>query len=1253
LSLNMKKTSELPGFYKLDMAARRKLAAEHCGLPCAELDVLAAGSGLADHQADHMVENAVGVMGMPLGLCVNMLVDGKDHIVPMAVEEPSVVAACSYAAKLLRQGGGVRSKVSAPHMIGQIQLLDVPDAARAEAAVLAAKDELVTMANAGHHGLVSAGGGVVDVEVRHLPAEPESDSLGPMMVVHLIVDVRDAMGANAINTMCEKLAPRVAELTGGRVGLRILSNLSDRRTVEVEGRVPVSALDGKGATVRGESGGRELAKAIEEASVFAERDPYRAATHNKGIMNGVDAVLIALGQDWRAIEAGAHAYAARRGRYTALARWRLEGDFLVGRMTLPMAVGTVGGIVNVHPTVKLNRKLADLASTSELASVVTAAGLAQNLSAIRALSAEGIQSGHMRLHARNVAIQAGAVDGEVARVATMIADRKTVNLEAARAALAELSSSPSESDAQADGAEPDGAEPPKAAGCSPESPAPPRCGPSGASDDDKRFCETILPAVSRTFALSIQALPPELKDAIGVAYLLCRVVDTVEDDRRLPPAIRGPLFDAFDAALERAAEGDASLAAAFESLSSEAGLGPKPYERELCDRAGASFRTFASLLPAQRAAIYPSVREMSKGMRSYSERADAEGGLRLRNTADLEKYCYFVAGTVGELLTALFSLAFPVSDAVKKELEARAVSFGLGLQLVNILKDVAEDAERGDCFLPKEEADALGLPLAELLAPTERAKGLALLRQLSLRARFHLDRAEEYTLAWPRAAAPVRLFCAVPLALALATLREVELGDDALRVGRAPTVSRALVMRVFEDALAASVATDAGEADALLRTLFDRARTGVITRAQRPNAEPVSGSAPESSRASLSSPPSTAPSEGAPMNSPFASKTVGLQPRRTFGGKVLVTGAAGHVGANLVHRLLAEDRDVRVLLRDGSNNEAIDAIERATGKKVERVLGDLRDARSAIAATRGCEAVFHVAARVSTTNASEKELLDIYQCNVIGTANLLRAAGETGVKRTVVTGSLSAVGLDPEDPSRPCDETMPFYPFAEHLPYGRTKSLVEHETLKAVVEGVDAVIATSCAVLGPWDYKPSRMGRTHIDFSHGKLRAYLPGGFDFVNVKDLVEGHVLALERGRAGQRYILSTEFATVDSLMDVFEEVSGRPRPKLKLPPTLMAGVAEVTSLFMSTFFPETPQRFTPAAVRLLRMERKADTSKAQTELGYRPTSVRTAIHEAYAQFAERGLVPEGPVRKGQDSIPPAAPGTSSGKVREGAAA
>jgi hydroxymethylglutaryl-CoA reductase len=1236
----MKKTSELPGFYKLDMSARRKLAAEHSGLACADLEVLAAGKGLADGQAEHMVENAVGVMGLPLGLCVNMQVDGKDHIVPMAVEEPSVVAACSYAAKLLRQGGGVRSTVSAPLMIGQIQVLEVPDAGAAEQALLAAKAELIAAANAGHLGLVSAGGGAVDVVVRHLPAEPEEDNLGPMLVVHLVVDVRDAMGANAINSMCEKLAPRVAELTGGRVGLRILSNLSDLRTVTVEGRVPVSALDGKGT-----GGGRELAKAIEEASVFAERDPYRAATHNKGIMNGVDAVLIALGQDWRAIEAGAHAFAARRGRYTALARWRHEGDFLVGRMTLPMAVGTVGGVVNVHPTVKINRRLCDLASTSELAAVVTAAGLAQNLSALRALSAEGIQSGHMRLHARNIALQAGADESEIARVASAIADRKTVNLEAAKSALAELRSgaAPVEVSAAC----------PKAATAEASPPASPVAGPRLADENDQAFCSEILPSVSRTFALSIQALPLELRDAIGVAYLLCRIVDTVEDDRRLPPAVRGALFDAFDAVLARAAEGDASSASEFEAKSAAAGLGPKPHERLLCDRAGASFRVFASLPAEQRAAIFPSVAEMSKGMRAYSERADEEAGLRLRTLPDLEKYCYYVAGTVGELLTQLFALSFPVAPAARKELQARAISFGLGLQLVNILKDVAEDAERGDCFLPQAEAEAHGIALADLLVPSERSKGLALLRHLSTRARFHLDQAEEYTLLWPVQAAPVRLFCAVPLALALATLREVELGEDALRQGRAPTVSRALVMRVFEDALVATGDVSAPDPNRALASLFDRARTGVVGRPARPSGAAGAFSSANSGHDTTNShDASTRGLEGDPMTTSFTPKTYGLQPRREFGGKVLVTGAAGHVGANLVYRLLSEDRDVRVLLREGSNNDAIDAIEAALGRKVERVFGDLRQPAAALAATRGCEAAFHVAARVSTASANERDLLDIYQCNVLGTANLLRAAGEAGVKRTVVTGSLSAVGLDMEDPSRPCDETMPFYPFAEHLPYGRTKSLVEHETLKAVVEGVDAVIATSCAVLGPWDYKPSRMGRTLIDFAQGKLRAFLPGGFDFVNVKDLVDGHIGALERGRTGQRYILSTAFVTVDELMDIFEEVSGRPRPKLRLPPTLMAGVAEVTSLFMSTFFPETPLRFTPAAVRLLRMQRKADTSKAQIELGFAPTDVRSAIHEAYAHFAERGLVPQGPARGGVESIPPAASETSS-KEKEGAAA
>lgn len=389
----------------------------------------------------------------------------------------------------------------------------------------------------------------------------------------------------------------------------------------------------------------------------------------------------------------------------------------------------------------------------------------------------------------------------------------------------------------------------------------------------------------------------------------------------------------------------------------------------------------------------------------------------------------------------------------------------------------------------------------------------------------------------------------------------------------------------------------------------------------------------------------------------------GLQPRKPMSGKVMVTGGAGHVGANLVHRLLSEDRDVRVFLREGSNNAAVDAIEQALGRSVERVYGDLRNPRDCAVAVRGCENVFHVAARVSTLSEKERDLRDLYACNVLGTANILRAAGDAGVKRTVVTGSFSAVGFDLDDPSKANDETVQFYPFAEHMPYGRTKSLVEHEVLKAVVDGVDAVIATSCAVLGPWDYKPSRMGKTLIDFSTGKLSAYLPGGFDFVNTRDLVEGHVLAMERGRSGQKYIISTEFASVDTLMEIFEEVSGRPRPKLRLPASVMAGVASVTSFVMSSFFPERPQRFTPGAVRVLRMERKADTTKAQTELGYKPTNVRSAIHEAHADFARRGLVPHNPsaeatsaqraAREGESSAPPASAASPKKKSNEGAAA
>lgn len=345
---------------------------------------------------------------------------------------------------------------------------------------------------------------------------------------------------------------------------------------------------------------------------------------------------------------------------------------------------------------------------------------------------------------------------------------------------------------------------------------------------------------------------------------------------------------------------------------------------------------------------------------------------------------------------------------------------------------------------------------------------------------------------------------------------------------------------------------------------------------------------------------------------------------RSFTGKVFVTGAAGHLGANLLHRLLTDGRDVRVLLRPGDNNDAVDAIERATGRTVERTLGDLRDLGALRRGLDGCETAFHVAAKVSTVSGNADDLRELFEINVLGTANLLRAAREAGAKRVVVSGSFSAVGYDEKDPSKPSDESVPFQPFEEHLPYGRTKMQVEHEVLKAVAEGQDVAIATSCAVLGPWDYIPSRMGRTLMDFTHGKLRAYLPGGFEFVSAKDIAEGHMLVMKRGRAGQKYIFSTEFATVDDLMDVFEEVSGKRRPRLRLPVPVMAGIAEVSSFVLTRFFPKVPQRFTPGAVRILNMQRRADITKAKTELGYRPTSIRTAIQEAYADFARRGLVP-----------------------------
>ena len=361
-----------------------------------------------------------------------------------------------------------------------------------------------------------------------------------------------------------------------------------------------------------------------------------------------------------------------------------------------------------------------------------------------------------------------------------------------------------------------------------------------------------------------------------------------------------------------------------------------------------------------------------------------------------------------------------------------------------------------------------------------------------------------------------------------------------------------------------------------------------------------------------------------------------MEAARSIDGKVFVTGGAGHVGANLVHRLLTDGREVVALLRPDDNNAAIDAIEHATGRRVERVIGDLRDPTVLRRGLDGCASAFHVAAKISTATESAASLRALFESNVIGTSNVLRAAREAGTRRVVVTGSFSAVGYDPSNPQQPSDETMPFQPLDHHMPYGRTKMLVEHECLKAVVEGQDVVIATSCAVLGPWDFLPSRMGRTLVDFANGKLRAYIPGGFEFVAAKDLVEGHLLAMQRGRAGQRYIFSTEFLTVDQILDVFEEVSGRPRPRLRLPPQVMAWLAAVSSFVLSKVTPTSPQRFTPGAVRILRMQRHANLHKAKTELGYEPTSARDAIREAYADFARRGLVPPGPAESKERVAP-----------------
>jgi hydroxymethylglutaryl-CoA reductase len=385
--------------------------------------------GLNAERADRMIENVVGLHALPLGIAVNFLVNERDVLVPMVIEEPSVVAGASFAAKLVRAGGGFNARTTAPEMIGQIQVLDIADPWSARFDVLAAREELLARASETDPVLAELGGGARDLEARVL----ERTAVGPMLIVHLIFDCRDAMGANAVNSACEALAPRIEQITGGRVMLRILSNLADRRLAQARCAVPADAL------AHGNFSGQDVVEGIVEASAFAAADPYRAATHNKGIMNGIDAVVLATGNDWRAVEAGAHAYAARTGRYTSLSTWAGDGQGdLVGTLEMPLAVGTVGGATRVHPTAQVALKILGVETAQELAEIIVSVGLAQNLAALRALATEGIQRGHMRLHARQVAMAAGARGEEIEQVVKAMVADGTVRPDRADAILTDL-----------------------------------------------------------------------------------------------------------------------------------------------------------------------------------------------------------------------------------------------------------------------------------------------------------------------------------------------------------------------------------------------------------------------------------------------------------------------------------------------------------------------------------------------------------------------------------------------------------------------------------------------------------------------------------------------------------------------------------------------------------------------------------------------------------------------------------------------
>lgn len=424
------RNSRLSGFYQLSPLERLQAVKSFDGLDDHDLRALHGGNGaLSIERADKMIENVIGTYNLPLGIATNFLINGRDVLIPMVVEEPSIVAGASYAAKLVREGGGFRAESTAPIMIGQVQLVSIADFASARTAIVAHEQQILELANSQSNRLRALGGGAIGIEVHTFDQSP----MGPMLVVHLLIDCRDAMGANAINSMAEAVAPLLERISGGRAYLRILSNLSDRRLSRARAVVPPHALARDGLS------GEEVIEGILWAYAFAAVDPYRATTHNKGILNGIDPVLIATGNDWRAVEAGAHAFAARSGRYTSLSVWeRDEAGNLVGTLELPLAVGIVGGATRVHPTAQAALKLLGVEHAHELAEICVCAGLASNLAAMRALACEGIQQGHMSLHARQIAMAAGAQGDEIDLVAQRMVAERAIKPTRAEALLEEL-----------------------------------------------------------------------------------------------------------------------------------------------------------------------------------------------------------------------------------------------------------------------------------------------------------------------------------------------------------------------------------------------------------------------------------------------------------------------------------------------------------------------------------------------------------------------------------------------------------------------------------------------------------------------------------------------------------------------------------------------------------------------------------------------------------------------------------------------